>query len=198
MFLRNSLTVQITLCHLKVRLSLSFFLQARFLLLLLYIAHHCGTGRLHSWGWGDDEEEVEDGDEQDDVFNNKMSKTVAVFLGAPLWPPLTLSPGLSIGWLRRKETCSVLVYSHIRVEKSVSQGLDVGALDVWVLLMSIHTPRPYIRRQTCRQKVKVLAYWYCSQTVGDYQFRTWSSIAKTSNTPQGQGFELSESWRSKY
>ena len=33
-----------------------------------------------------------------------------------------------------------------------------------------------------RQKVKVLAHWYCSQTLGDYQCRTMSSIEKTSNT----------------
>ena len=94
-------------------------------------------------------------------------------LRALLWPSLTLP----LKWLtHRKETCSVLVYLHKQVEKSVSQGLDVDALAVKVLLMSHQTPKLYILRQTESESIKCL-----------------SSIEKTCNTQQGQGFESSES-----
>ena len=46
---------------------------------------------------------------------------------------------------------------HKQVEKSVSQGLDVDALAVKVLLMSHQTPKLYILRQTESESIKCLS-----------------------------------------
>ena len=84
----------------------------------------------------------------------------------PTLAPVDPAPGLSDGWLRGMETCSVLVYSHNRVEKSVSQGLDVGALAVRVLLRSIQTPTPYILREDRKWKYhKYVEHWKNQQQI---------------------------------
>ena len=56
------------------------------------------------------------------------------------WPPRWITQR------RRDLFCTCLLLKQ--VEKSVSQGLDVDALDVQVLLSSNRIPKTYIERQT--------------------------------------------------
>ena len=62
------------------------------------------------------------------------------------WPPSWITQ-------RKRDLFRTCLFPN-QVKKSVSQGLDVGALAVKVLLMSYQTPKPYIQRQTESESVE--------------------------------------------
>ena len=79
------------------------------------------------------------------VGHLKILQHVADIFRCPAVAPVDPAPWpLRLITQRKRDLFCTCLFPK-QVKKSVSQGLDVGALDVWMQLKSNQTPKPYIR-----------------------------------------------------